>query len=78
MARRSVGRDALAQLRSVAGEKGYHLERAPIRDCWFLIDERTGKPAVSDRGTTAFTIDRAIKFLSRGPTVTKKPPHLGG
>jgi hypothetical protein len=58
-------RDNLAKLRSLAGEKGYELEKAPIRDCWFLVNERTGKPAVSDKGTTAFSVERAIKFLSK-------------
>ena len=63
-------RDNLAKLRSLTGEKGYRLEKAPIRDCWFLIDEKTDRPAVSDRGTTAFSPERAIRFLSassRGP-----------
>jgi hypothetical protein len=36
----------------------------PIRDCWFLVNEETGDLAVSDRGTTAFSVERAIKFLS--------------
>ena len=57
-------RDNLAKLRSLTGEKGYRLKKAPIRDCWFLIDEKTDRPAVSDRGTTAFSVERAIKFLS--------------
>lgn len=57
-------RDNLAKLRSLAGEKGFELEKAPIRDCWFLVDEKSGKPAISYKGTTAFSVDRAIKFLS--------------
>ena len=57
-------RDNLAKLHSLAGAKGYRLEKAPIRDCWFLINEKTGKPAVSDKGTTAFSVERAIKFLA--------------
>jgi hypothetical protein len=59
-----ASRDELAKLRALAGSKGYRLEKAPISGTWFLIDERTRKPAVSDRGTTAFAVDRAIKFLS--------------
>jgi hypothetical protein len=55
----------MAALRSLAGEAGCTLEKAPNRGCWFLISDKDGKPAVSDRGTTAFTVDRAIKFLSR-------------
>jgi len=57
-------RETLARLRSLAGEAGYTLEKAPNRGCWFLISDKDGKPAVSDRGTTAFAVDRAIKFLS--------------
>ena len=36
--------------RGLAGEKGYELEKAPISGTWFLINEKTGKHAVSDRG----------------------------
>jgi hypothetical protein len=57
-------RDNLAKLRGLAGEEGYRLDKAPIRDCWFLVNEKTGKPAVSDKGTTAFSVERAIKFLT--------------
>ncbi len=57
-------RDNLAKLRSLAGETGYRLERGVVRDAWILTDEKTGKQAVSDRGTTAFNVKRAIKFLS--------------
>jgi hypothetical protein len=57
-------RDNLAKLRSLAGEKGYRMEKAPISGTWFLIDEKTGEQAMSDRGTTAFSVERAIKFLS--------------
>ena len=57
-------RDNLAKLRGLAGEKGYRLESAPISGTWFLVDERTGARAMSDRGTTAFSAERAIKFLS--------------
>ena len=57
-------RDALARLRSLAGDHGYRLERGVVRDTWILTDEKTGKPAVSERGTTAFSVERAIAFLS--------------
>jgi hypothetical protein len=60
-------RDNLAKLRSLAGEKGYELEKAPISGAWFLIEEVTGQLAVSDRDTTAFSVDRAIAFLKRVP-----------
>ena len=58
-------RDNLAKLRGLAGEKGYRLEKAPISGTWFLIDEKTGWKAIGERGTTAFSIERALKFLSR-------------
>jgi hypothetical protein len=60
-------RDNLAKLRGLAGEKGYQLEKAPMSGSWFLIDEVTGEPAVSDKGTTAFSAERAIAFLKRVP-----------
>jgi hypothetical protein len=63
MARQAIGRDRTARLRSLAGEKGYVLVKAPIRDYWFLISEATSQPAVSEKGTTAFSVDRAIAFL---------------
>ena len=56
-------RDDLARLRGLAGAKGFRLEKAPPRDCWFLINEKTGKLAVSDRGTTAFSAEKAITYL---------------
>ena len=58
-------RDNLAKLRSLAGETGYRLERAPIRDTWFLVHEATGEKAMSERGTTAFSVEKAIRFLSK-------------
>ena len=57
-------RDNLAKLRGLASERGYRLEKAPISGTWFLIDEVTGEKALSDRGTTAFSAERAIKFLA--------------
>jgi hypothetical protein len=57
-------RDDTGKLRGLAGELGYELVKAPIRGCWFLVEEKTGKHAVSERGTTAFSVERAIKFLS--------------
>ena len=41
-------RDNLAKLRGLAGEKGYRLEKAPIRDCWFLVNEATGVSRTGD------------------------------
>ena len=46
----STFRDDLAKLRGLAGDKGYRLEKAQISGTCFLIDETTGKPAISDRG----------------------------
>ena len=57
-------RDNIAKLRGLANETGYRLEKAPISGTWFLIEEKTGEKAMSDRGTTAFSVERAIKFLS--------------
>ena len=31
-------RDTLAKLRSLGGEKGYRLEKAPIPDCGLFVD----------------------------------------
>ncbi len=63
-------RDNLAKLRGLAGEHGYRLEKAPISGTWFLIEEVTGEKAMSDRGTTAFSVERAIAFLK---TVPERP-----
>jgi hypothetical protein len=57
-------RDNLAKLRGLAGEKGCRLEKAPISGTWFLINEATGQLAISDKGTSAFTVERAVRFLS--------------
>jgi hypothetical protein len=57
-------RDKLAKLRTLAGDKGYRLERGVTRDTWILTDERTGKPVINARGRTAFSVKGAIKFLS--------------
>ena len=57
-------RDNLSKLRSLAGEKGYRLRKGPISGTWFLVKEETGELAMSDRGTTEFRVERAIKFLS--------------
>jgi hypothetical protein len=60
-------RDQSAKLRGLAGEKGYRLEKAPVSGSWFLVDDVTSELAVSDRGTTAFSAERAIEFLKRVP-----------
>ena len=60
-------RDNLAKLRSLAGEKGYRLERGVVRDTWILTHEKTGKRAVSSSGKTAFSVEKAIAFLKRAP-----------
>ena len=56
--------DGPATLRSLAGEKGYRLESALIGTCWYLVNAATGERALSDLGTSVFTVKRAIKFLS--------------
>jgi hypothetical protein len=83
--------DEVAKLRGLPGELGYDLVKAPIRGCWFLVNEAPGQPAMSDRGTTAFSVERAIKLLAVVKTKTRpsvpkvalgghknKPPHRGG
>jgi hypothetical protein len=62
-------RDKRAKLRGLAGEPGYELDKAPISGTWFLVDERTGERAMSDRGTTAFGVENAIKFLVARPPI---------
>jgi len=64
-------RDQLAKLRGLANEKGFRLERAPPRDCWFLVHVATGELAISDRGTSAFSVERAIKFLAKWKDVAE-------
>jgi hypothetical protein len=57
-------RDNIAKLRGLANATDYRLEKAPISGTWFLVNEETGELAVSERGTTAFSVDRAVRFLS--------------
>jgi hypothetical protein len=57
-------RENFAKLRSPADEKGYRIEKGRINGRWFLIDETTDESATSERGTTAFSVERAIKFFS--------------
>ncbi len=56
--------ESLAILRDLAGEKGYRMEKALIGACWYLVNEATGELALSDLGTSVFTVERAIRFLS--------------
>jgi hypothetical protein len=62
----------MGKLRGLAGELGYELVKAPIRGCWFLVDE-SGVQAVSDRGTTAFGVEAAIKFLKASANLSARP-----
>jgi hypothetical protein len=62
-----MSRDDLAELRALAGEKGFDLERANMRDRWRLVDEATGELAKNESGSAAFTVAAAIKFLRRLP-----------
>jgi hypothetical protein len=55
-------RDDAGKLRGLAGELGSVLVKAPNRGCWFLVDG-SGVHAVSERRTTAFGVEAAIKFL---------------
>ena len=57
-------RDKSAKLRAFAASLGVTVERAPIRDAWFLIGE-DGEKLVSERATTAFSTERAIAFLKK-------------
>lgn len=56
--------DSRVMLRSLAGEKGYRVESALIGTCWYLVNEATHELALSDLGTSVFTVERAIRFLS--------------
>ena len=60
-----MARDDMGRPRGLAGEEGYRLEKAPMRGCWFLINEATGKLAIKPNETTAFAIERAIRFLRK-------------
>jgi hypothetical protein len=62
-----VEHNQAGQLQSLAFSKGYRIQRALIRNCWRLIDEKTGEPAVTDWGGTAFTVKAAMKYLAAKP-----------
>jgi hypothetical protein len=64
-----MSRDDLAQLRALAGEKGFDLERATMRKHWRLVDEATGELAKNENGSAAFTVTAAIRFLRRLPEI---------
>ena len=52
-----------AKLRKLASGRGVRLERTPIPDRWFLIYEKTGGMATTERGKTAFSVKEAKAFL---------------
>jgi hypothetical protein len=54
-------------IRTLAPQKGYVAERAPVRDSWFLTEERTGKLAIRDNGASAWGSEKAIRFLKGLP-----------
>ena len=58
-----MARNDIAKLRGLASEQGYTVERALVKNRWRLTHETTGKAAVNEHGSTAFTIRAAIKFL---------------
>lgn len=64
----STNARAIVDLRMLAADKGYEIERSTIRDCWRLIGA-DGAPAMSTSGTKAFTLKEARQFLSRLPDV---------
>jgi len=57
-------RDDMAKRRALADAKGLPAGESSDQRDVVLIHERTGKPAVSDRGTTAFNVKVAIQRLS--------------
>jgi hypothetical protein len=61
--RKMASRDDIAQLRTLAAEKGYRLEPAVMGGCWRLMDDVTGTPATSENGSAGFTVAEAIRFL---------------
>jgi len=58
-------RDNLASSAASSAKRATRWKKAPNRGCWFLIGKKDGKPAVSDRGTTAFNVKVAIQLLER-------------
>lgn len=62
-----MSRDDLAELRALAGEKGFDLESATMRGRWRLADETTGEQAKNENGSAAFTVAAAIRFLRKLP-----------
>ena len=55
--------------RALAASLGVTVERAPIRDPWFLIGD-DGEKLVSERGTTAFSTERAFTLLKKSQPPT--------
>jgi hypothetical protein len=62
-------RDDVAKLCGLAGEFGYRLERAPIRDCWFLVNEETGAAAMREEYMTD-PKGRRVRLLHPAPLLT--------
>jgi hypothetical protein len=70
--RSNPNRDAVTRLRSLAGEKGYRVEKAPIRGSWFLVDEVTSELAVSDKERQRFRQSARSRSSSECQNVPKR------
>jgi len=69
-----VSHNDIAELRMLAAEKGYRLERAVLGGCWRLMDDVSGKPATNESGAAAFTVAQAIRFLRLRAVETRRGP----
>jgi hypothetical protein len=75
-----MSRDDLAQLRALAGEKGFDLERATMLDRWRLVDEATGELAKNENGSVAVHRRRSNQAPPQAarPLVVEQPGHSKG
>jgi hypothetical protein len=56
-----------ATLRAFAGQKGYEVERARMRECWLLKETADKSVRNPLTGSVAFTIAEAMAFLKTRP-----------
>ena len=62
----------LADLRALAAQKGFTIERAPVGDRWHLIGP-SGNAAFGPHGTPSYRTAEAMKFLKKQADAADPP-----
>jgi hypothetical protein len=56
-----------ASVRALAGNHGYEVERAIMKGCWRLVDEKGKRIRNPATDSTAFTLPELVAFLKSPP-----------